>query len=124
MKITKTICDICEEETKNEEINIQVIFTTEQNEGRCCKPHLCNEKLNLCDKCLNNVLYHGNYIYGNGAMGHNNYFFKNRSDIEELLKENKKQKEVIDKLNDLLSDEFLEVIGRDTLLDILKEVQE
>lgn len=36
----------------------------------------------------------------------------------------KKQKEVIDKLNDLLSDEFLEVIGRDTLLDILKEVQE
>ena len=36
----------------------------------------------------------------------------------------KKQKEVIDKLNDLLSDEFLEVIGRDTLLDILKEVSE
>lgn len=34
----------------------------------------------------------------------------------------KKQKEVIDKLNDLLSDEFLEVIDRDTLLDILKEV--
>ncbi len=36
----------------------------------------------------------------------------------------KKQKEVIDKLNDLLSDEFLEVIDRDTLLDILKEVSE
>lgn len=34
----------------------------------------------------------------------------------------KKQKEIIDKLNDLLSDEFLEVIDRDTLLDILKEV--
>lgn len=33
--------------------------------------------------------------------------------------ESQKQKEVIDKLNDLLSDEFLEVIGRDTLLDIL-----
>lgn len=31
-----------------------------------------------------------------------------------------KQKEVIDKLNDLLSDEFLEVIDR----DILKEVSE
>ena len=34
----------------------------------------------------------------------------------------KKQKEVINKLNDLLSDEFLEVIDRDTLLDILNEV--
>ena len=38
--------------------------------------------------------------------------------------ESQKQKEVIDKLNDLLSDEFLEVIGRDILLDILKEVSE
>ena len=38
--------------------------------------------------------------------------------------ESQKQKEVIDKLNDLLSDEFLEVIGRDILLEILKEVSE
>ena len=44
--------------------------------------------------------------------------------VSPILKENKKQKEVIDKLNDLLSDEFLEVIDRDTLLDILKEVSE
>ena len=57
-------------------IDIQVIFTTEQNEGRCCKPHLCNEKLNLCNKCLNNVLDNGNYIYANGAMGCNTYFFR------------------------------------------------
>lgn len=42
--------------------------------------------------------------------------------IEQLEQQCKKQKEVIDKLNDLLSDEFLEVIDRDTLLDILKEV--
>lgn len=74
--ITKLYCDVCREETTNEEINIQVIFTTEQNEGRCCKHHLCNEKLNLCDKCLNNVLYNGNYIYAKGAMGYNTYFFK------------------------------------------------
>ncbi len=41
----------------------------------------------------------------------------------QMLKDQiRKQQEVIDKLNDLLSDEFLEVIGRDTLLDILKEV--
>ena len=73
---TKTICDVCGEETSNEKIDIQVIFTTEQNEGRCCKPHLCKEKLNLCNKCLNNVLYNGNYIYANGAMGCNTYFFR------------------------------------------------
>lgn len=45
-----------------------------------------------------------------------------RDMVLELQEENKKQKEVIDKLNDLLSDEFLEVIDRDTLLDILNEV--
>ena len=45
-----------------------------------------------------------------------------RDIVLELQEENKKQKEVIDKLNDLLSDEFLEVIDRDTLLDILNEV--
>lgn len=44
--------------------------------------------------------------------------------IFNLEQQCKKQKEVIDKLNDLLSDEFLEVIDRDTLLDILKEVSE
>lgn len=43
--------------------------------------------------------------------------------INELEQQCKKQKEVIDKLNDLLSDEFLEVIDRDTLLDILNEVK-
>lgn len=44
--------------------------------------------------------------------------------LNETEQQVKKQKEVIDKLNDLLSDEFLEVIDRDTLLDILKEVPE
>lgn len=44
--------------------------------------------------------------------------------IVELEQQCKKQKEVIDKLNDLLSDGFLEVIDRDILLDILKEVSE
>ena len=42
--------------------------------------------------------------------------------ITDLKQQCKKQKEVINKLNDLLSDEFLEVIDRGTLLDILNEV--
>lgn len=41
--------------------------------------------------------------------------------IKDLETELKKQKEVIDKLNDLLSDEFLEVIDRDILLQILED---
>lgn len=41
----------------------------------------------------------------------------------QLQEENRKYKEVIEKLNDLLSDEFLEVIDRDTLLDILKNIR-
>ena len=41
--------------------------------------------------------------------------------INELEQQCKKQKEVIDKLNDLLSDEFLEIISSETLLDILNE---
>ena len=43
---------------------------------------------------------------------------------KELEQQVKKQKEVIDKINDLLSDEFLEVIDRNTLLDILKGVSD
>lgn len=44
--------------------------------------------------------------------------------IINLEQQIKKQQEVIDKINDLLSDEFLEVIDRNTLLDIVKEVSE
>ena len=50
---TKTICDVCGAETSNEKIDIQVIFTTEQNEGLCCKPYLCNEKAVISNDCAN-----------------------------------------------------------------------
>ena len=73
--ITKIYCDVCKKETKNEEIDIQVIFTTEQNEGKKCPPYLCNEKLNLCDDCIEKIL-NGNYIFASGGMGCNTYSFK------------------------------------------------
>jgi hypothetical protein len=41
--------------------------------------------------------------------------------INDLEHQVKKQKEIIDKVKDLLSDEFLEVIDRDILLQILEE---
>lgn len=81
MKLTKTICDVCNLKTSNEAVNIQVIFTTEQNEGKPCAPYLQSEKLDLCNNCLNKVLHDGYYIFAEGAMGSNKYFFKNRKYI-------------------------------------------
>lgn len=56
------------------------------------------------------------------------FTYKDLNEFEAIIdfyeQQYKKQKEVIDKINDLLSDEFLEVIDRDTLLDILNEVSE
>ena len=74
--ITKYYCDVCHTETDNYEEKIQVIFETEQNEGKKCKPYLEENKLNLCDKCKNKILYGGKYIFAFGAMGSNKYFFK------------------------------------------------
>lgn len=74
--ITKIFCDVCGKENENEDIDIQVIFTTEQNEGRSCNPYLCKETLNLCDSCMNNILYKGKYIFADGAMGCNTYKFE------------------------------------------------
>ena len=45
MKIIKTVCDVCEKETSGNEFDIQVIFTTEQNEGNYCDHYLENKKI-------------------------------------------------------------------------------
>ena len=60
---------------QNVQKRIQVIFTTDQTEGRSVKPYLSEADIDICAKCLDNVL-EGNYIYANGAMGHNEYYFK------------------------------------------------
>lgn len=70
------VCDIdgCSNTPDKENLNIaiQVIFTTEQTEGRGCEPYLSDEKLDICKSCLNKVLK-GNYIFAYGAMGYNTY---------------------------------------------------
>ena len=86
--IKKTLfCDVCLQEMKERGISaldplsrdtvdrIQVIFETEQTEGRTTKPYLSEEKIDICQKCLDKVL-DGNYLHATGAMGHNNYYFK------------------------------------------------
>lgn len=82
MKKEIIYCDVCEKEKPWEESytpkNLDVIFTTDQEEGRSCKPYLSKEKLDICNKCYS-ILLEGNYIFASGAMGHNKYWFKNEN---------------------------------------------
>lgn len=73
-------CDICNQKTNNEEQKTPVIFLTEQNEGRSCYPYLVQDNIVLCDKCMDKMLNQGIFIFAEGAMGSNKYFFKERSD--------------------------------------------
>lgn len=80
MQKTTTLCDVCECEVSAKEggkkkQDIQVIFTTEQEEGRTSPAYLSMAKLDLCRGCFMKVL-NGNYVYAQGAMGHNSYEFK------------------------------------------------
>jgi len=69
-------CDVCEEEMDEKPSrDIQVIFTTEQTEGRSVKPYLDIIGLDFCNICINHLL-EGNYVFGRGAQGHNKYYFK------------------------------------------------
>lgn len=76
--VVSYFCDVCNKEKQETELakqDIQCIFTTEQTEGRPVKPYLSKQQIEICDSCYSHVLK-GNYLYGNGAMGYNNYYFK------------------------------------------------
>lgn len=68
-------CDVCNTNAKIENIKLQVIFTTEQDEGRSVTPYLTLKDIDICDKCLA-YLMKGNYLFAAGAMGHNTYNFR------------------------------------------------
>ena len=72
-------CDIEKCESKNATAYngmLQVIFTTEQTEGRPIKPHPINVNLDLCLSCFQKVC-EGHAIFASGAQGYNNYWFRN-----------------------------------------------
>jgi len=83
MKEEKYTCDIeeCKSECSNKslptinQVSIQVIFTTDQTEGRSCSPYLDMKKVDICKSCMAKVLQ-GNYIWAHGANGYNSYYFK------------------------------------------------
>lgn len=80
-------CDICKEEIETliarnanftgvpERKEIEVIFTTEQTEGRSTTPYLSSERIDICNKCLRKKL-EGIALYAWGAQGYNEYSFK------------------------------------------------
>lgn len=78
MKIEFHACDVCQEKLlttpEYKPTKMQVIFTTEQDEGRATKPYFSFGELDLCKKCLEEALT-GKYIHAEGAMGFNKYYF-------------------------------------------------
>jgi len=88
-------CDICKFSVKNIEIGsirfmeafevlekirkkmnkINVIFTTNQNDGARRDPYLSVASLSLCKACMSRIL-NGETVYAEGAQGYNKYYFK------------------------------------------------
>lgn len=52
-------CDLCgkESQEKNDfkKVRLNVIWTTEQSEGKNCKPYIDDEKLLLCQGCMDRI---------------------------------------------------------------------
>lgn len=53
---------------------IQVIFESDQTEGRPVDPYLSMESFDLCSTCKAKILK-GNYVFGYGAQGVNTFYF-------------------------------------------------
>lgn len=72
-------CDICKNEYEKDKIRIetriQIIFTTEQTEGRGVSPYLTDKKIDICDVCFERIL-NGQAVFANGAQGCNTYYFR------------------------------------------------
>jgi len=80
MEIKQYRCDICKnadvkQDSDGRDVRLQVIFTTEQTEGRSCKPYLSLAKVDICPACLKRVIA-GEALWGHGAQGWNTYYFK------------------------------------------------
>lgn len=69
-------CDIekCGNKENVKEIKTDVIFTTDQTEGRSVKPYLSRETFDICANCLDKV-FKGNMIFAHGAQGNNIFYF-------------------------------------------------
>lgn len=76
-KKVEYICDIkgCEKVANNTDKKMQVIFHTEQTEGRPTAPHFSTVTMDICEGHFSKALS-GKYIHAKGAQGHNRYYFQ------------------------------------------------
>lgn len=65
-------CDVCKALNPRLAQQIQVIFTTDQTEGRSVVPYLSLQTIDICEDCMSYVLS-GRYLFAHGAMGFNTY---------------------------------------------------
>lgn len=72
---TKYFCDIygCKNECHKDRVEMQVIFTTEQTEGRSSDRYFTKENIHICNDHKIQLLKEGKYILADGAQGYNNY---------------------------------------------------
>lgn len=66
--------DSCREITPWKQVNLSVLFKTEQNEGTSCEPYFSTETLDICPECYSRLLKQWPII-AFGAQGNNNYEF-------------------------------------------------
>lgn len=67
------MCDICGAEfAEQRSVNVPVVWTTEQTEGRSCEPYYRAERLDLCEDCADRV----HVVKATGAQGRNRYVFR------------------------------------------------
>lgn len=76
MDKTTTYCDIegCgkESEYMRPRRDMQIIMTTETDEGHKCDPYIVHLDIDICQTCYAKILL-GAAIFGEGAQGHNKY---------------------------------------------------
>jgi len=78
---TTTTCDVCGSNVDADgrcTPRLQVLFHTEQTEGRGTPPYLSSVEIDLCVGCYKRVLG-GEYIHATGAQNNNHYYFKNKN---------------------------------------------
>jgi hypothetical protein len=82
MRQEKTFCDVCKEENpKHTGVRMDVIMTTEENEGKQVNPYLGSQTMDICEECMGKITQ-GKYIFGAGGQGHNSYWFKGYYDLK------------------------------------------
>jgi len=69
-------CDIKEQEHSGEakQHTLTVIFLTDQEEGRSCKPYISRNTIDMCESCFNKMIQERRLVTVIGAMGYNDYY--------------------------------------------------